>query len=131
MCSRATTTAGRAARPRSTRRACARCWLTTSTSKGPSPATGVRPTASFRPWLDERRPDVVCLQETKVTDTAFAAALGRELAHRGYAFAHHGEAQWNGVAVLSRVGLEDVVVGLPDGPGFPHQEARAIAAVCA
>ena len=83
------------------------------------------------PWLDERRPDVVCLQETKVTDTAFAAALGRELAHRGYAFAHHGEAQWNGVAVLSRVGLEDVVVGIPEGPGFPHQEARAIAAVCA
>ena len=43
----------------------------------------------------------------------------------------HGEAQWNGVAILSRVGLEDVVAGLPGGPGFPHQEARAIAATCA
>ena len=37
---------------------------------------------------------------------------------------------WNGVAILSRVGLEDVVLGLPGGPGFPHLEARAISAVC-
>jgi exodeoxyribonuclease-3 len=38
---------------------------------------------------------------------------------------------WNGVAILSRVGLDDVVIGLSGGPGFPHQEARAIAATCA
>ena len=43
----------------------------------------------------------------------------------------HGEAAWNGVAILSKVGLENVVAGLPDGPGFPHPEARAIAATCA
>jgi exodeoxyribonuclease-3 len=82
------------------------------------------------PWLDQRRPDVVCLQETKLADDLFARLLGAELAQRGYEFAAHGEARWNGVALLSRVGLTDVVVGIPDGPGFPHQEARAVAATC-
>src|SRR5919206_437099 len=76
------------------------------------------------PWLDERRPDVVCLQETKLADDAFAALLGDELARRGYEIAAHGEPAWNGVAILSRVGLEDVVRGLPGRPGFPHPEAR-------
>jgi exodeoxyribonuclease III len=83
------------------------------------------------PWLDERRPDVVCLQETKLADDKLAELLGAELADRGYAIAAHGEAAWNGVAILSRVGLADVVTGLPGGPGFPHQEARAVAATCA
>src|SRR5216684_59444 len=82
------------------------------------------------PWLDERRPDVVCLQETKLTDQAFVDALGAALGGRGYEIAHHGEAQWNGVAILSTTGLDDVEVGIPGGPGFPHQEARAIAATC-
>ena len=82
------------------------------------------------PWLDERQPDVVCLQETKLSDESFSALLGDELARRRYAIAHHGEAQWNGVAILSRVGLDDVTPGIVDGPGFPHQEARAIAATC-
>jgi exodeoxyribonuclease-3 len=82
------------------------------------------------PWLDERRPDVVCLQETKLTDDAFDQLLGQELADRGYQLARHGEAQWNGVAILSRVGLDDVVVGIPDAPGFPHAEARAVSATC-
>ena len=83
------------------------------------------------PWLDERQPDVVCLQETKLADDKLAELLGSELEHRGYAVAAHGEAAWNGVAILSRVGLDDVVAGLPGGPGFPHQEARAVAATCA
>ena len=82
------------------------------------------------PWLDERAPDVVCLQETKLADGAFDELLGDPLAQRGYAIARHGEAQWNGVAILSRAGLEDVLVGIPNGPGFPAQEARAIAATC-
>jgi exodeoxyribonuclease III len=82
------------------------------------------------PWLDQRRPDVVCLQETKLADDAFADLLGEELDARGYAVAAHGEAAWNGVAILSRVGLDDVVVGLPDGPGFPRPEARAVSATC-
>jgi exodeoxyribonuclease-3 len=83
------------------------------------------------PWLDMRQPDVVCLQETKLSDKAFAALLGDELSRRGYTTAVHGEAQWNGVAILSRVGLEDVVVGLAGAPGFPHAEARAVSATCA
>jgi exodeoxyribonuclease III len=82
------------------------------------------------PWLDQRRPDVLCLQETKLADDAFQTLLGEELAERGYALALSGEVQWNGVAILSRVGLEDVVRGLPDGPGFPHPEARAVSARC-
>src|SRR5919205_3670725 len=82
------------------------------------------------PWLDERQPDVVCLQETKLADDAFVDLLGDELADRGYAVATHGEATWNGVAILSRVGLDDVVRGLDGAPGFPHPEARAIAATC-
>ena len=82
------------------------------------------------PWLDQRQPDVLCLQETKLTDDAFDALLGEELAARGYALARHGEVQWNGVAILSRVGLEDVVAGVPGAPGFPHAEARAVSATC-
>jgi exodeoxyribonuclease III len=83
------------------------------------------------PWLDERRPDVVCLQETKLTDEAFQALLRDELTGRGYEIALHGEASWNGVAILSQVGLEDVSPGLAGAPGFPHPEARAVAATCA
>jgi exodeoxyribonuclease III len=83
------------------------------------------------PWLDERRPDVVCLQETKLADDAFEALLGDELSGRGYELALHGEAQWNGVAILSKVGLEDVVAGVTGAPGFPDPEARALAATCA
>jgi exodeoxyribonuclease III len=82
------------------------------------------------PWLDQRQPDVACLQETKLADDAFVELLGDALAERGYAVAVHGEPTWNGVAILSRVGLDDVVVGLPGAPGFPHPEARAVSADC-
>jgi exodeoxyribonuclease-3 len=82
------------------------------------------------PWLDERQPDVVCLQETKLSDEAFTALLGEELTSRGYALALHGEPTWNGVAILSRVGLQDVVQGVAGAPGFPHPEARAVSATC-
>jgi exodeoxyribonuclease-3 len=82
------------------------------------------------PWLDERQPDVVCLQETKLADDAFLALLGDELASRSYDVAVHGEATWNGVAILSRAGLEDVAPGVPGAPGFPHPEARAVSATC-
>ena len=81
-------------------------------------------------WLDERQPDVVCLQETKLTDDAFRKLLGDELTGRGYDVALSGEAQWNGVASLSKVGLDDVVVGIPGAPGYPHPEARAVSAMC-
>ncbi len=82
------------------------------------------------PWLDERQPDVVCLQETKLTDGQFLDLLGQELDSRGYEVAVHGEARWNGVAILSKAGLDDVTLGLDGAPGFPAQEARAVAATC-
>jgi exodeoxyribonuclease-3 len=82
------------------------------------------------PWLDQRRPDVACLQETKLADSAFMELLGEKLAQRGYEVAVHGETQWNGVAILSRVGLGDVVAGVAGAPGFPRPEARAVAATC-
>jgi exodeoxyribonuclease-3 len=82
------------------------------------------------PWLDQRRPDVVCLQETKLADGAFLELLGDELTARGYELALHGEAAWNGVAILSRAGLDDVTRGLAGAPGFPDPEARAVSATC-
>jgi exodeoxyribonuclease-3 len=82
------------------------------------------------PWLNQREPDVVCLQETKLADDAFAELLGGELVNRGYEVATHGEVQWNGVAILSRVGLEEVERGVAGAPGFPHPEARAVSAIC-
>jgi exodeoxyribonuclease III len=82
------------------------------------------------PWLDQRQPDVVCLQETKLADDAFAALLGEQLVSRDYEFATHGEVQWNGVAILSKIGLDDVVLGVAGAPGFPNPEARAVTATC-
>lgn len=86
--------------------------------------------ARFVDWLDRARPDVVCLQETKLSDTDFLATFDEDLFRRDYRVAHYGDGRWNGVAVLSRVGLDDVERGLPDGPGFPDPEPRAIAATC-
>jgi exodeoxyribonuclease-3 len=60
------------------------------------------------PWLDERRPDVVCLQETKLADEAFRELVGEELSSRGY----------------------EVVAGIDGAPGFPNAEARAVSATC-
>ncbi|MGZ4594117.1 MAG: exodeoxyribonuclease III, partial [Actinomycetes bacterium] len=79
-------------------------------------------------WLQQTAPDVVCLQETKVAADAFPVD---EVAPLGYAVAAHGEGRWNGVAILSRVGLDDVVRGLRDEPGYPAPESRAIGATCA
>jgi exodeoxyribonuclease-3 len=85
-------------------------------------------------WLDQRRPDVVCLQETKLSDAEFDEVFAAELAGRGYAHAHFGEGRWNGVAILSRVGLDEVARGFPGQPGFPDPaaapEARALVATC-
>ena len=67
------------------------------------------------PRLDERRPDVVCLQETKLADDAFTAVLALAPSWPTVAMRSRrtGEPAWNGVAILSRAGLEDVVAGLP------------------
>ena len=83
------------------------------------------------PWLRQRRPDIVCLQETKLTEAAFAEVVGEPCAELGYAYATAGQGQWNGVALLSKVGLDDVELGFAGMPGFPEAEARAISATCA
>ena len=74
------------------------------------------------PWLDDVAPDVVALQETKCTDAAFPHAQLRAL---GYEVAHAGDGRWNGVGVLSRVGLDEVDLTL-DG----HPEPRVASARC-
>jgi exodeoxyribonuclease III len=77
-------------------------------------------------WLAAVRPDVVCLQETKVADDAFPALA---FAGLGYDSVHYSEGRWNGVAILSRVGVDDVVDGFAtEGPA--DGEARLLTATC-
>jgi len=80
-------------------------------------------------WLRTAAPDIVCLQETKTGE--FPAEPVGEL---GYESAAHGDGRWNGVAVLSRVGLTDVTLGFSGEPGFPDPssppEARAVGVTC-
>ncbi len=92
-------------------------------------------------WLDRARPDVLLMQETKLADDA-APELPFRIA--GYELLHHGEGRWNGVAIASRVGIEDVVTNFGDGPVRnsaagteiaeedvdPSDEARMVSAVC-
>ena len=82
-----------------------------------------------RSWLTHHRPDVVLLQETKCHDDVFAP-FGDVYAEMGYEVAHHGRDHWNGVAILSRVGLTDVRRGFPGVSTSPYDEARVISAVC-
>lgn len=80
-------------------------------------------------WLEQRRPDVLLLQETKLADAAWPAEV---YADAGYDSAHHGTGRWNGVAVLSRVGLTQVTRGVPEQAAFDGVlEGRAIGATCA
>lgn len=78
-------------------------------------------------WLRETAPDAVCLQETKSTADAFPHD---EVGELGYEVAVHGDGRWNGVAIVSKIGLDDVVRGLVGEPGYPETEARAVAATC-
>jgi exodeoxyribonuclease-3 len=72
-------------------------------------------------WLERARPDVLLMQETKLADVP-----RDELARWGYETAHHGEGRWNGVAIASRVGIDNVVANFGDAGG----ESRMIAATC-
>jgi len=76
------------------------------------------------PWLREHRPDVLCMQETKVTDEKFPVG---EFTEAGYEVTFRGERQYNGVAIASRQKPETVRFGLSDGE--PDDEDRLIAAV--
>jgi exodeoxyribonuclease-3 len=79
-------------------------------------------------WLAQVAPEVCCFQETKLADAAFPSERFSKL---GYEVAHHGDGRWNGVAIASRVGLEDVVRGFAV-PGGPDEaaERRLISASC-
>lgn len=77
-------------------------------------------------WLEAFEPDVLCLQETKLSDDAFPAMTFQAM---GYETLHHGEGRWNGVAILSRVGIEDPIGGFGDG-AEPDTDARIAWATC-
>ncbi len=77
-------------------------------------------------WLELLKPDVLCLQETKMGDEDFPH---EEFSSLGYESAHHGQGQWNGVAILSRVGLDEVRADFADGRD-PDRDARIIWATC-
>ena len=74
-------------------------------------------------WLEQARPDVVCLQELKVEASGFPMALFTEL---GYQVALVGQKSYNGVAIAARSPLRDVVLGL--GDGALDDQARFLAA---
>jgi exodeoxyribonuclease-3 len=88
-------------------------------------------------WLERARPDVLLMQETKLADGEAPVDVFRDA---GYVLAHHGEGRWNGVAVASRAGIEDVVPNFGEplrpartsdtGDDEPFAEARMLSAVC-
>src|ERR671937_1940246 len=88
-------------------------------------------------WLERAKPDVLLMQETKLTDDDVPTDVFR---NAGYELAHHGEGRWNGVAVASRLGVAEVVTNFgeplrppktPDVPDDePLAEARMISASC-
>ena len=77
-------------------------------------------------WLAMRQPDVLCLQEARVAPREFPALAFAAL---GYLSAFHCEGQYNGVAILSRLPITDVTLGM--GDGVPDPEARLISATVA
>lgn len=77
-------------------------------------------------WLALVRPDVVCLQETKLSNSGFPHLAFQSL---GYQSIHHGEGRWNGVAILSRIGIEDPIDGFAAGIE-PDTDSRLVSATC-
>ncbi len=76
-------------------------------------------------WIEAQQPDVLCLQETKQADDKFPTDTFKAL---GYEAAHHGDGRWNGVALLSRVGLRDVARGF--GSAEDAHGCRLVAGTC-
>lgn len=74
-------------------------------------------------WCETARPDVLALQETKLTDDNFPAA---EIENAGYHAVYSGQPTYNGVTILSRLGAPGCVV--TDPPGVPDEQRRIIAA---
>jgi exodeoxyribonuclease-3 len=77
-------------------------------------------------WLAEAEPDILCLQETKLADDAFPQLTFGAL---GYESVHHGQGRWNGVAILSKVGIENVTSGIGADDAYLG-DARVIGATC-
>lgn len=82
--------------------------------------------ARVEEWIELMQPDVLCMQETKVPDDAFPLMTFRAL---GYDGVHFGTGRWNGVGILSRVGIDDVRAGFGDGD-VEDPEARLLWATC-
>ena len=80
-------------------------------------------------WIERHRPDVLALQETKCIDAVFAELMV-DVLPAGYGFVHHGHDHWNGVAIISRVGIDDVRRGLPGVNRRPYDEPRVVSATC-
>jgi len=78
-------------------------------------------------WLADQRPEICCLQETKCKDVDFPFEMFEDI---GYQVAHYGLSHWNGVAILSRVGLRKVRRGFSGYQEEPFNEARSISAEC-
>jgi exodeoxyribonuclease-3 len=76
-------------------------------------------------WLGREAPDVVCLQETKTEDAAFPAAA---IEAAGYQVAFSGQKTYNGVAIVSRLPMTDVVAGIP---GYVDEQRRVLSATVA
>ena len=78
-------------------------------------------------WIGYAHPDVLCMQETKLADAAFPVMAFEGL---GYEVAFHGNGRWNGVAIASRVGLEDPVAGFSGEVEDDIVESRFMSATC-
>lgn len=76
-------------------------------------------------WLESNQPDVLCMQETKLADEKFPE---KEFAQLGYEAAHFGDGRWNGVALLSKVGLDNVIRGF--GTEEDEHGRRLVSAEC-
>ncbi len=74
-------------------------------------------TDHLRAWLAERQPDIACLQEIKCVDDAFPREAFESL---GYNLAVHGQKTFNGVAILSKLKFDEVVIGLPGDDTDDH-----------
>ncbi|MEY2397938.1 MAG: exodeoxyribonuclease [Actinomycetota bacterium] len=87
--------------------------------------------ARVEEWFAYAEPDVVCMQETKLADAAFPYMAFEAM---GFEVVHNGSGRWNGVAIASRVGIDDPVLGFSavDQPMFDgdEPESRLVAATC-
>ncbi|MEO6578689.1 MAG: exodeoxyribonuclease III [Candidatus Limnocylindria bacterium] len=78
-------------------------------------------------WIERVQPDILCMQETKLSDAQVPMLDFRAL---GYEVVHHGPGRWNGVAIASRIGIDDVVSGLPTPDDWTDDGGRFLAATC-